>query len=78
MRLKMFSILAMAGMMQLACAKKEESKDATDQTQGTPIDSTVVGKDSNSVDTRKDIDKNDAEKLTVPGTDTTNTDVPRH
>lgn len=77
MKSKTFAILAVVAMVHFGCGNSEKSQDTAAQNQGTPIDSSVVGKDTSPVDTRKNIDKNDAQKQAIPGRDTTNTDEPR-
>ncbi|MCE6992961.1 hypothetical protein [Dyadobacter sp. CY323] len=75
MKTGIFATLCIAAMLLLGCSKNESNQSESDQ--GTPIDSSVVGKDTSSFDTRKDIEQSDEQKLTNPGRDTTNSDEPR-
>lgn len=54
------------------CSQGDSSRN--ESADGTPIDSTVIGRDTTSVDTRRDIEQSDQQKLTNPGRDTTNSD----
>jgi hypothetical protein len=66
------SLCTLSFMLCTSCnsgSKQEESSQA-----GRPIDSTVVGKDTNSMDLRRDIDLSDPEKLVLPGRDSTYSD----
>ena len=54
-------IAAVLLTMCLGCSYNKNEKDKTEQ-----IDSTVVGKDTNSADVRRDIDLSDENKRVLP------------
>ncbi|MCF0072799.1 hypothetical protein LZD49_20125 [Dyadobacter sp. CY261] len=74
MKTKTFATLIIASLLVVGCTKNDNAKEAAGT--GTPIDTSVVGKDTSPVSTRKDIENSDEQKLTLPGRDTTNSDEP--
>jgi hypothetical protein len=72
MKSKIFAVLAISAVLQLRCSQKEKSQNEANQ--GTPIDSTVIGKDTTSVDVRDNIEQSDEQKRSTPGRDTINSD----
>ncbi|QRR00276.1 hypothetical protein [Dyadobacter sandarakinus] len=67
--------LMLLAVITFGCA--DNKKQDSDAAQGTPVDSTVIGKDSSQADVRRDIELSDPAKQTLPGRDTTNTDEPK-
>ncbi len=76
MKTKTFAALVTAAILQLGCSHNDKSQNVADQ--GTPIDSTVIGKDTTSVDVRDNIEQSDEQKRATPGRDTINSDDTRH
>lgn len=76
MKTKTFAALAIAAILQLGCSQDNKSQNEADQ--GTPIDSTVIGKDTTSVDVRDNIEQSDEQKRATPGRDSINSDENIH
>lgn len=75
MKTKTFAAILLVATLHLACTKNDNTEEANST--GTPIDTSVVGKDTSPVSTRKDIENSDEQKLTLPGRDTTKSDEPQ-
>ncbi|WP_353721116.1 hypothetical protein [Dyadobacter sp. 676] len=75
MKTSTFTTILLISLLHLACTKNDNAGE--EASQGAPIDSSVVGKDSSPVSTRKDIENSDEQKLTLPGRDTTRSDEPQ-
>jgi len=75
MKTKSFTVLIVAALLHIGCTKNDNAQEGS--ASGIPIDTAVVGKDTNPVSTRKDIENSDEQKRTLPGRDTTNSDEPQ-
>ena len=70
-------IICALALTLFASACSQNQKKTENAEAGTPIDSTVIGKDTSQTATRTNIEMSDEEKQTLPGRDTTNTDEPK-
>ncbi|MCF0052617.1 hypothetical protein MUK70_10185 [Dyadobacter chenwenxiniae] len=75
MKIAFSIILSVLGLLIQGCTSNSSDKAQTDT--GQAVDSAVVGKDTTSVDVRRDIDLSDDQKQVLPGRDTTNSDEPK-
>ena len=75
MKIKTLAILLIAAMLAPGCSKNEKDQGQAEQTNS--IDTSTVGKDTTSVDTRAGIEESDEQKLTTPGRDTIKSDEPK-
>ncbi|MCF2446719.1 hypothetical protein L0657_22370 [Dyadobacter sp. CY345] len=63
--MKRILILSICVAMMSSCGKKEDTKQS--EATESMIDSTVIGKDTSPVDTRKDLPMSDEKKKSIPG-----------